>query len=104
MSICCTYSLIPAWPVEGTIVLYLFPSNFFQRSIRIRDDLLLHESKATDKREQYDRMAEKCLDGLHDVYENYVQLQKLLLLGCGIQENFDCRYWRRKEKKNMEKV
>ena len=36
---------------------------FFQRSSRNRVDLLSYESKPTDKREQYDLMAEKNLDG-----------------------------------------
>ena len=37
--------------------------NFSLRSSRNRVDLILYEKKTTDKREQYDWMAEKNLDG-----------------------------------------
>ena len=36
----------------------------FLRSSRIRVDLLLYECRTTDKPEQYDRKAEKNLDGI----------------------------------------
>ena len=40
-----------------------YSTKFFLGSSRIRVDLLWHESKTTDKREQYDWRAEKNLDG-----------------------------------------
>ena len=43
---------------------YISRPNFFLQSSRIRIDLISYESIPTDKREQYDRRAEKNLDGL----------------------------------------
>ena len=45
-------------------ILY-YQSRFFPRSSHIRLDLLLYESKTMDKREQYDRKADKKLVGLY---------------------------------------
>ena len=43
------------------------PSNFFNRSNRIRVDLLSYESKRTEKREIYDWRAEKIIASLRDL-------------------------------------
>ena len=47
----------------STLRLIIYPSKFFLQSGRNRVNLVLYESKQTDKRKQYDWKAEKTLEG-----------------------------------------